>query len=125
MIEIAIGAFEHLKTYSAHGKIPETSHKRGQFMVGWFQNSLPGFLAAHEPRNPLIIHNDSDLYSSTLYSLTAMNALIAPSTLIILDDFYDPLHQYRALHDYAASYMRKFELTAATPEFTQATIKML
>src|SRR5208282_5915912 len=84
-------------SYSAGGKIPVTSDARVRFIVGWFQNSLPGFLAAHELRNPLVVHNDSDLYSSTLYSLTAMNALIAPGTLVIFDDFYDPLHQFRAL----------------------------
>ncbi|MGA8220498.1 MAG: TylF/MycF/NovP-related O-methyltransferase [Candidatus Acidiferrales bacterium] len=111
--------------YNACGKIPQTSDKRIQFIVGWFQNSLPGFLAAHNPRNPVIIHSDSDLYSSTLYSLTAMNPLIAQGTFVIFDEFYDPLHEYRALHDYASSYLRKYQLIAATPEFTQATIKIL
>ncbi len=77
--------------YSAHGKLPETDDRRIEFIVGWFQKSMPAFLAAYQPKNPLVIHSDSDLYSSTLYSLTAMNAYMVPGTIIIFDEFYDPL----------------------------------
>lgn len=111
-------------TYSAHGRTPAVGDARVRFVAGWFQNSLPAFLASHDPRNPVLVHNDSDLYSSTLFSLCAMNALTPQGTIIILDDFYDPLHQYRALQDYATAYMRKFEIVAATPEFTQAAVRI-
>jgi Methyltransferase domain len=111
-------------SYSARGKIPATDDARVRFIVGWIQTSLPAFLACHEPRNPVLILNDSDLYSSTLYSLSTMNALTPPGTIVILDDFYDPLHQYRALHDYASAYMRQFEIIAATREFTQAAVQI-
>jgi len=110
--------------YSANGKIPQADDPRVQFVVGWFQSSLPGFLASYEARNPLVIHNDSDLYSSTLYCLTTLNALITPGTLIIFDEFYDPLHEYRALHDYSAAYMRKYDVVAATREFHQAAVRI-
>ena len=82
--------------YSANGKIPQIDDARVEFLVGWFQKSLPVFLASYEPKNPLVIHSDSDLYSSTLYTLTAMNAFIAPGTIVIFDEFYDPVHEYRA-----------------------------
>ena len=110
--------------YSANGKIPQLDDARVQFVVGWFQNSLPSFLASYQQKNRLLIHSDSDLYSSTLYSLTAMNALIVPGTIIIFDEFYDPVHEYRALQDYASAYMRKYEIVAATHNYVQAAIRL-
>src|SRR5271163_487624 len=110
--------------YSAHGKIPEIEDSRVEFVTGWFQKSMPAFLASHRPKNPLVIHSDSDLYSSTLYSLTAMNFLMAPGTIIIFDEFYDPLHEYRALQDFAAAYMRKYEIIAATRNYVQAAVRL-
>ena len=89
-----------------------------------FQNSLPLFLESYQPNNPLVIHSDSDLYSSTLYSLTAMNALMVPGTVIIFDEFYDPVHEYRALQDYASAYMRKYEIIAATRNYVQAAVRL-
>jgi len=111
--------------FSTSGKTPEIPDPRVQFDVGWFQHSLPQFLQSYQRRNPLIVHNDSDLYSSTLYCLTAMNGLIPAGTLIIFDEFYDVLHEYRALSDYGSAYMRKYKIVAATHRFNQAAVLIL
>jgi hypothetical protein len=44
--------------------------------------------------------------------------------LIIFDEFYDPVHEYRALQDCASAYMRTFEIIAATPRYVQAAVKI-
>jgi O-methyltransferase len=111
-------------TYSADGKIPQVDDPRVEFIAGWFQETLPAFLKAYEPRNRLVIHNDSDLYSSTLYCLTMMNSFISPGTLVVFDEFYDPIHEYRALCDYSAAYRRKFRIVARTGGFTQAAVEI-
>ena len=110
--------------FGVHGKIPQVDDTRVQFVAGWFQQSLPAFLASYQPRYPVVIHNDSDLYSSTLYALTALNTVITPGTLIIFDEFSDPVHEYRALQDYASAYMRTFEIVAATRNYVQAVVKI-
>ncbi len=46
--------------------------------------------------------------------LTAANNIIVPGTIIIFDEFYSILHEFRALEDYCSSYLRKYELIAAT-----------
>jgi len=112
-------------TYSAAGKLPDIRDHRVQLIIGWFQESLPKFLETYHPENPLVVHNDSDLYSSTLYTLTSLNSVLRPGALIIFDEFYDPVHEYRALFEYAASYMRKFRVVAATRSFTQAAVEIL
>jgi O-methyltransferase len=93
--------------YSANGKIPQIDDARIQFVVGWFQNSLPLFLETYKPKNPMVIHSGTGLYSSTLYSFTAMNALMVQGTVIIFDEFYDPVNENRALQDYGSASMRK------------------
>lgn len=111
--------------FSTAGKTPDIHDPRVRFIVGWFQHSLPGFLQSYQSVNRLVIHNDSDLYSSTLYCLTAMDGFIPAGTLIIFDEFYDVLHEYRALSDYGNAYMRKFRIVAATHRFNQAAVVIL
>ena len=111
--------------FTTSGQTPKIDDPRINFVVGWFQYSLPGFLKSYQPTNRLVIHNDSDLYSSTLFCLTSLSAFMPPGTLIIFDEFYDALHEYRALSDYAEAYMRKFRIVAATHGFNHATVELL
>jgi O-methyltransferase len=118
-------ASEHPKgTFSTSKQLPDIADTRIRFVPGWFQHTLPGFLRSYEPKNPLVIHNDSDLYSSTLFCLTAMDRLIVPGTIVIFDEFEDAMHEYRALTDYASAYMPKFRIIAATDRFVQAAIRI-
>jgi len=111
--------------FSTDGKHPDIADPRVKFVGGWFQQSLRGFMSSYRPLNPLVIHVDCDLYSSTLYCLTTLDPLIAPGTLIVLDDFFDALHVYRALSDYCSGYMREYRLIARTHQLGQAAIVML
>jgi hypothetical protein len=111
--------------FSTGGKVPEIADPRLTFVAGWFQKSLRGFLASYRPQSQIVIHVDCDLYSSTLYCLTTLDPVISPGTLIILDDFFDALHVYRALTDYCAAYTRQYKLLARTHELGQVAIVML
>lgn len=93
--------------FDAGGKLPEIDDDRVQFLPGLFQQTLPGFLRDFTPRSRLVINNDSDLYSSTLYVLTVLHALLVPGTIVIFDEFSSPLHEFRAFHDFLAAYMRE------------------
>ncbi len=93
---------------------PEIDDPRVRLVAGWFQQSLPRFLESYRPLNRLVVHNDSDLYSSTLYCLVRMDAVMPPGTLVIFDEFDDVFHEYRALSDYAAAYRRPYRIVAAT-----------
>ncbi len=52
------------------------------FYQGLFQETLPPFLKDYSGDRPLVIHNDSDVYSSTLYVLTRSRADHKPGTII-------------------------------------------
>jgi methyltransferase family protein len=111
-------------TFSTGGKTPDIGDSRVDFVVGLFQHSLSNFLSSYEPRNRLLIHNDSDLFSSTLYTLAILNPIIQPGTLIIFDEFNVVLDEYRALTSYASAFMRNYKIIAATDGFTQTAIEI-
>ncbi len=115
--------------FDVGGEFPRIDDTRVCFIKGMFQDTLLEFLAGYDSKQPLIIHNDSDLYSSTLYVLSASDRIIVPGTIIIFDEFSAILHEFRALEDYCASYGRKFELIAATKSptkyYSQVAIRML
>ncbi|HME35177.1 MAG TPA: class I SAM-dependent methyltransferase [Candidatus Sulfotelmatobacter sp.] len=111
--------------FSTGGKLPELADPRVSFVAGWFQQSLRGFMASYRPQKQLVLHVDCDLYSSTLYCLTILDPVIPPGTVLVLDDFFDALHVYRALADYCSAYVRQYKIVARTHELGQAAIVML
>ena len=103
--------------FDTGGRPPATDDPRVRFVKGLFQDTLPAFLADFAPRSRLIVHNDSDLYSSTLFCLTSLDRMITPGTIVIFDEFGDVMHEFRALQDYLASYRRKVEVLCSHDNF--------
>ena len=85
--------------FSKEGSLPETNDERVEFISGWFQNSVPGFISKLEGKlsKSLVVHYDADLYSSTLFCLMQVDRLKVPY-LAIFDEF--PGHETRALYNY-------------------------
>jgi hypothetical protein len=104
-------------TFDVGGRIPEIADPRVQFIKGWFQKTLRQEISRYTPLSRMVIHNDSDLYSSTIFVLTVLDPLIVPGTVLIFDEFSSPLHEFRAFHDYTNSYMRNFELLGMTADY--------
>ena len=118
-------AVDHPKgRFNRDGIPPDIADPRVRFYIGLFQDSLPDFVASYRPSNRVVIHNDSDLYSSTLYTLTMMERITAPDRVVIFDEFWDALHEYRALSDYSAAYRRSFKIIAATTRFAQVALTL-
>jgi Methyltransferase domain len=109
-------------TFACGGNPPQIADPRLEFVVGLFQETLPRFLTRFRPKARLVIHNDSDLYSATLYTLTQLDPFAMAGTVIIFDEFWDAGHEFRALMDYAVAYRRKFSVIAATQRFGQAAV---
>lgn len=111
--------------FDTGGHAPQTADTRVQFVKGLFQDTLPAFLESFAPLGQLIVNNDSDLYSSTLYCLTSLDRIMAPGTVVILDEFGDVLHEFRALHDYVASYRRKFQVLCSHDQFFTIAVEII
>jgi hypothetical protein len=99
--------------YSVQGRVPRCDDARVHFVKGWFQDTLPGFLDSFKLQAPMVVHHDSDLYSSTLYCLTMLDRTAVPGTVLIFDNFVSAAHEFRAFIDYTAAYRRRYCVVAA------------
>lgn len=111
--------------FSTGGVVPVIDDVRVEFVKGWFQDTLDEFLRRFIVKHRLVINNDSDLYSSTLYTLTKLDHVLVPGTLIFFDEFDDVQHEFRALHDYASAYRKKFKALAAIDRFRTVVLEVL
>ena len=58
-----------------------------QWVVGWFNETLPRFLAGpHRAHHVAFLHVDSDLYSSASTIFTQLGARLRPGTVIVFDE---------------------------------------
>lgn len=105
--------------FDTGGETPALADGRGRFVAGLFQETLPAFLTSFRPGHRLVIHNDSDLYSSTLYTLTMLDRTIVPGTVLIFDEFASPLHEFRAWRDYQGAYMRRARLIGSAGPYAE------
>jgi hypothetical protein len=103
-------------TFDVGGVVPQIDDERVSFIKGWFQNTLPGFLKGFMPRSRLVVHNDSDLYSSTLFTLASLNALLVPGAVVIFDEFGMATHEFRAFADYRSAFLRSAHPVAMTSD---------
>lgn len=110
--------------FDTGGATPSLDDPRVSFVKGLFQQSLPGFLQGFTGGRQLVVHNDSDLGSSTHYTLAMLDRLMVPGTIIIFDEFASPLHEFRAWTDYCAAFMRRATLIgSAGPYAEQAAFR--
>ena len=115
--------------YDTGGELPRVDDERIRFVKGLFQETLLAFLQSRgSGSSQLVIHLDADLYSSTLYVLARCDEILTPGAIVVFDEFSAVLHEFRALEDYCASHLRRYEVLAATRSptslFDQLAIRM-
>jgi len=112
---------------SNSGRPPLITDPRCSFQVGLFQDTLPGFIKSFRLRRRKVINIDCDLYSSTIFVLTALAPFLSVGDLIIFDDFGSlscAEHEFRAFNDFFSSYRIKYELVASGSNYIQIAIKL-
>ncbi len=110
---------------STGGAIPATDDVRVAFVKGWYQQTLPQFLQTFEPIGRLVVHLDSDLYSSTLYALTSLNPLLAPGSILMFDEFCNH-EEFRAFNDYVGAYTRDYRAVGtAQSSYKNVAVELL
>ena len=126
--EVWDGVLESKKTkhFDVGGNVPMSDDERIRFVKGWFQDTLKEFLRGFTPEGRLIIHNDSDLYSSTLYCLTMLDDILIKGSIIIFDEFYSSSHEFQAFADYTSAYQRKYSVLGSVDKdpYKQVAIMM-
>ncbi|QQP88520.1 class I SAM-dependent methyltransferase [Skermanella sp. TT6] len=96
--------------------------------AGWFDDTLPPFLAGHSA--PVRFANiDCDIYSSTRTVLTALAGRLAPGAILVFDEFIGNRtwreHEYRAFMECAAETDMGYEYASACPFTGQVAVRIL
>lgn len=113
--------------YSTQGKLPDIADGRCSFEVGLFQDTLGAFLAKNPLTRRKVIHIDSDLYSSSLYTLSTLASQLQPGDIIFFDDFgglKNPVDDFRSLHDFAIAFRVAYVLIGAADYYRKIAIKI-
>lgn len=98
--------------FSLEGVLPRFSQANVRLVPGWFNETLPAFLAGH-PEPARFVHVDSDLYSSAVTVLTELRPRIVPGTVIQFDEYFNypgwEHHEHKAFEEFIRDTGLKFE----------------
>lgn len=95
---------------------------------GWFDQVLPGFLAAHA--GPVrLVNIDCDIYSSTVTVLNALAGRLVAGSVLVFDEFIGNRtwadHEFKAFGEFAARTGRRFQHIAISPYTGQVALMLL
>jgi O-methyltransferase len=102
--------------FNVAGRVPNIDDGRVSFVKGWFNETLQPFISTFLPQSRIVVHIDADLYTSTLYCLTRLDDVMAAGSIILFDELFSALNEFRALLDWSRAYRRKVEVIARTSD---------
>ena len=90
-----------------------------ELVVGWFDETVPGFMAEH-PGPVAFLHVDCDLYSSTKTVLEHAGPRLQPGSIVVFDEYFNypgwQGHEFRAWQEYVAATGTQFSYLAYTED---------
>ncbi len=97
-----VGTKEAAGAFTQKGKLPKMP-PNAMLHPGWFDQTLPPFLAAN-PGPAAFIHVDCDIYTSTVTIFSALRERIVPGTVILFDEYFNYPgwrgHEYKAFQEF-------------------------
>jgi hypothetical protein len=100
-------------SFSNNGKPPVINDQRVEFIQGWFQNAVPRTIEriAKVPHDRVLVHIDSDLYSSALFLLAQLWNVFDDYYFMFDDFIYD---ECVAVADFLKAFPNKIEFMIQT-----------
>lgn len=101
-----------------------------QLVVGWFNQTLPGFKKTVLKNDPIaLLHIDCDLYSSTVTVLNELKDNIVPRTIIVFDEYLNypgwQLDEFRAWQEFVVANQIKYEYIGYVSRHQQVAIRII
>lgn len=99
--------FQKRGRFSLRGEVPQFDDPNIHVHQGWFDQTLPRFLAAH-PAPARFVHIDCDIYASTRTVLELLAPRIVSGTVIVFDEYLNyPAwreHEFKAFQEFVAAH---------------------
>lgn len=109
---------------TSNNEKPQIDGNRHHWYQGLFQVTLPRFLENYTGDTRKIIHLDADLFSSTLFVLTAMSPYLKKGDIIMFDEFNVPLDEFKAFKIWVDSYYIEYKVLGEVNNYYQTAIKI-
>jgi hypothetical protein len=121
------GTSETAGKFNASGKLPRVPGNV-TLHAGWFENTLPPFLAAHP--GPLAFANiDCDLYSSTKTVFDALAPRIGPGTVLAFDEYFNyhnwQQHEFKAFKEFVQDEGLRYQYLGFTQSGGSVLLRVL
>jgi hypothetical protein len=95
--------------------------------VGWFNETIPAFLDAHDG-NVALLHLDADLYSSTKIVLDSFAARLVPGSILLFDEYFNypgwEAHEHRAFREFLDDHGRAARYVGYNSRGQQVAVAM-
>jgi len=99
-----------------------------EFVVGWFDETLPGFLEQH-PGPVALLHVDGDLYSSAKTVFDLVGPRLRAGSVVVFDEFFNfpdwEQHEYRAWQEWLQATGAEVVYEAYTQEDEQVVARIV
>jgi hypothetical protein len=96
------GTKEGAGAFSLRGRLPKVP-ANAKLHVGWFDKTLPVFLA-EDTQACALVHVDCDIYISTVTIFEQLRGRIVPGTVIVFDEYFNypgwRAHEYKAFQEF-------------------------
>jgi len=115
------------KGFFARKHLPRV-RRNCELVVGWFNETLPGFVEKRsEP--VALLHVDCDLYSSTVTILNNLKNNIVPGTVIVFDEYMNypgwQLDEFRAWQEHCKMYGVEYEYIGRVSKHQKVAVRVL
>ena len=93
------------KHFDKRGNVPRRDVPSNvKLIAGWFNETLPPFVAEHPSDFLAYLHVDCDIYSSTVTVLNTLSSMLRPGTIIVFDDMFNypgwEQHEAKAMFEF-------------------------
>lgn len=110
------------------GNLPSV-RRNVRLIKGFFEDTLPRFVAQHSGEKIALLHIDCDLYSSTVTVLNSVGNMLVPGTIIIFDELIN-YHgweegEFKAFMEFTAERKLAFEYVAYNRTGGQVAVRVL
>ena len=100
-----------------------------ELIAGWFDATLPKFVADQDRAPVALLHVDCDLYSSTRTIFNFLGERIQPGTIIVFDEYFNypewRAHEFLAFKEFVAARGVGYEYIGLVPTHQQVAVRIL
>lgn len=117
------------KGFFARNSLP-TVKSNCRLWVGWFNETLPGFVKTVQKKAPVaLLHVDCDLYSSTVTVLEELKNNIVSGTIIVFDEYINypgwQLDEFKAWQEFCDKYNVEYQYIGYVSRHQKVAVRVL